>query len=302
MHLTTQLTPLVLPVTHTLICSLTLLLQAVSWPAILESYGNSVDLLSADTKTLQLMLLDDKLNIMDVSNTSELFGIIVPRNKDRQDNTDDPDSVSSSHLNDDDDDDESQVINPSENIKWYEHMVYHQVLVDKAYAAVNIEIRPSNPDAELLLFFNYKHKPLPDLYERLIPLRIAREQGLWMNGSYNIFLGNDVINNRTGFFYLGIAEVDREVLESSSDSYLLHDIIINENASLANYSAYQSNYSLPGLMRNYTTDYRLDIYTSGCYFFDYKQKIWSGEGCYVKEANSSLTYCKCNHLTSFGSG
>lgn len=273
--------------------------QAVSWPAILESYGNSVDLLSADTKTLQLMLLDDKLNIMDVSNTSELFGIIVPRNKDRkgEDGDDDDESKGEEYELS-----QAQIINPSESIKWYEQMVYHQVLVDKSYAAVNIEIKPTNPDAELLLFINYKHKPLPDLYERLIPLRVAKKHGLSVNGSYNIFLGNDVINNRTGFFYLGVAQVDPDVLESTSDSYLLDDITVNENASLANYSTYQSNYSMPGLMHNYTTEYTLDIYTSGCYFFDYKQKIWSGEGCYVKEANSSLTYCKCNHLTSFGSG
>ena len=235
---------------------------------------------------------------MDVSNTSELFGIIVPRNKDKQSDQSDGDLQG----NEPQDFDESQIINPTESLKWYEQMVYHQVLVDKAYAAVNIEIRPSNADAELLLFFNYKHKPLPDLYERLIPLRVAKKEGFYVNGSYNIFLGNDVINNRTGFFYLGIAQVDPDVLETSSDSYLLDGITLNENASLANYSFYQSNYSLPGLMRNYTTDYSLDIYTSGCYFFDYKSKIWSGEGCYVKEANSSLTYCKCNHLTSFGSG
>ena len=240
---------------------------------------------------------------MDISNTSELFGIIVPRNP--HESSDDTDALLTALEKDKDketDQLDSKLIKPSESIKWYEHMVYHQVLVDKAYAAVNIEIKPTNEDAELLLFFNYKHKPLPDLFERLIPLRVARQQGMSKDGTYNIFLGNDVINNRTGFFYLGVAQVDTWQLESSSDAYLLYDITVNENASLANYSAYQSNYSMPGLMHNYTTDYTLDMYTSGCYFFDYKQKIWSGEGCYVKEANSSLTYCKCNHLTSFGSG
>lgn len=169
----------------------------------------------------------------------------------------------------------------------------------------NIEFRPTNADAELLLFLNYKHKPLLDLYEMVIPLRHVRESGestAYVNGSYNIFLGNEVINNRTGFFYLGVVEVDPAQLQNSPDSYLLDQITINPNASQVNYTDYQSNYTLPGLLRNYTTQYAVDIYTSGCYFFDYKQKLWSGEGCYVKEANASLTYCKCNHLTSFGSG
>ena len=29
---------------------------------------------------------------------------------------------------------------------------------------------------------------------------------------------------------------------------------------------------------------------------------WTGKGCYVQKADRSKTYCKCNHLTSFGSG
>ena len=252
------------------------------------------------------MMLDENLRIMDVSNTSERFGIVVPRassEKEDQD-ADDTDLLlneaeSSSSISESGD-----MISPSEEIKWFEQMVYHQILIDKSYAAANVEITPTNSKAELLLFLNYKHKPMPDLYEMVIPLRSLKKEVRdgKETDSYNIFLGNEVINNRTGFFYVGVAEVDPEEMESSPDSYLLQGITSNPNASFANYTAYESNYTLPGYKRNYTTDYRLNIYTSGCYFFDYKQSIWSGEGCYVKEANSSITYCKCNHLTSFGSG
>ena len=290
-----------------------------------------MDLLSSDTKTLQLMMLDERLTIIDVRNTSELFGIIVPRNRD-VDKDDDDDGGSNGVT---DEFPEANFISPNETIKRFEQMVYHQFLIDKSYAAVsfiasatvypsvsllspdpplpficnsasrmqaNIELKPTNADAELLLFLNYKHKPLLDLYEMVMPLRLLKERGNYVNGSYNIFLGNEVINNRTGFFYLGVVEVDAAELRNSPDAYLLDQITINANASHTNYTAYESNYTLTGLRRNYSTDYSLDIYTSGCYFFDYQQKIWTGEGCYVKEANSSLTYCKCNHLTSFGSG
>ena len=54
-------------------------LQAVSWPAILQSYGGSVDVLSKDSKTLQLIVLDDTLHPLDISNTTDHFTIIVPR-------------------------------------------------------------------------------------------------------------------------------------------------------------------------------------------------------------------------------
>jgi hypothetical protein len=108
--------------------------QAVSWPAILESYGNSVDLLSADTKTLQLMMLDENLTILDVSNTSELFGIIVPRARD-EDDKDDDDSRQG------DESAQADLISPSQTIKRYEQMVYHQFLIDKSYAAVSFYCR-----------------------------------------------------------------------------------------------------------------------------------------------------------------
>lgn len=192
----------------------------MSWPAILQSYGDSVDLLSKDTKTLQLLMLDETLHIMDVSNTSELFGIIVPRTKVPKDinsnMTDaevDAENIRGNEISDDEDsdigmttvrgsqeeevDDSPTLVTPGDTIKWYEQMVYHQVLIDKSYAAANIEIRPTNPDAELLLFFNYKYKPLPDHYELMMPIRKIVDYGLasFDNGTYNIFLGKTLASS-----------------------------------------------------------------------------------------------------------
>lgn len=78
-------------------------------------------------------------------------------------------------------------------------------------------------------------------------------------------------------------------LAASADAYLLEQLVINPNATQTNFTALTSNYTLPGLVRNFTTDYALRIYTSGCYFFDYKTKVWSGKGCYVKTANKDMT-------------
>ncbi|RWS31890.1 polycystic kidney disease protein 1-like protein 2-like protein [Leptotrombidium deliense] len=262
----------------------TLGVMAVSWPSILESFGNSVDLLSADTKTLQLMLLDDKLDILDISDTADMFTISVPRKGSSND--------------------EEEALPPPNQVtpkmKWYENMVYHQFLVEKADSAVNIEISPINLAADLLLFINHRYKPMINHYEILIPLRAMSSK--LVNNTYDIFLGNDIIRNRTGFFYLGVAEVNADELLQSSEAYLLQEMIINENISSANYSFVESNYTIPGLKRNFSTEYGLRIFTSGCYFYNYKKKLWSGEGCYVEMANKAITTCKCNHLTSFGSG
>lgn len=73
------------------------------------------------------MMLDEDLRIMDVSETSELFGIIVPRTQDKDE---DEDEASEG-------DQGPNLISPTETIKRFEQMVYHQFLIDKSYAAVS---------------------------------------------------------------------------------------------------------------------------------------------------------------------
>lgn len=254
-------------------------MKAVSWPAILESYGNSVDLLSADTKTLQLLVLNESLHILDIRNTTKSFSIIVPRKG--ADNSE----VESLP--------EPTYVVPK--IKWYEQMVYHQFMVEKADSAVNIEVGPTNPDSELLLFIKHREKPMYDFFDILIPLKAVKSK---LSDTFDIFLSNQVINNRTGFFYAGVVEVNKSQLLESSEAYLLEQIIINENTSLSNYTAGASNYTLPGIMRDFTTNYSMRIFTSGCYFYDYHKKIWSADGCSVDSANQLMTHCKCNHCMS----
>ena len=213
---------------------------------------------------------------MDVRNTTKSFSIIVPRKGSDDSQTEalpDPTYV-------------------VPKIKWYEQMVYHQFMVEKADSAVNIEVGPTNPDSELLLFIKHREKPLFDLYDILIPLRAIKSK---FSNSLDIFLSNEIINNRTGFFYAGVVEVNRTELLQSDEAYLLEEIIVNENMSQTNYTGYKSNYTIPGVQREFSTNYSMRIFTSGCYFYDYHKKIWSAEGCFVETANQLMTHCKCNH-------
>ncbi|XP_022236746.1 polycystic kidney disease protein 1-like 2, partial [Limulus polyphemus] len=168
-------------------------------------------------------------------------------------------------------------------------MVYHQLIVAKADSAVNIEITPTNPETELLLFLKHREKPLYNSYDLLISLSAMTRK----NDTFELFLPNDMINNRTGFFYLGIIEVNLSLP-------LDFDIDGPVNATAGDVAPV--NLTSDNVIREFSTNYSLRIYTSGCYFYDYELKIWSGSGCYVHSANSALTHCKCNHLTSFGSG
>ncbi|XP_023225224.1 uncharacterized protein LOC111626157 [Centruroides sculpturatus] len=239
----------------------TLGVMAVSWPAILQSFGDSVDLLSKDTQTLQLLMLDETLHLMSIKNTTGLFGIIIPRKSGK---------------------DDSPLPEPTyvlPTMKWYEQMVYHQFFVEKADSAVNIEIHPTEPDSSLTVFIKHREKPLLNYYDLMIPLETVRN----VNGTYDIFLPNDVIQNKTGFFYVGVVEGN----DSLSEEMLFDS---------------EHNFTKGEVSHTFSTNYTLRIYTSGCYFFNPDTKIWSGEGCFVENSNKAMTYCKCNHLTSFGGG
>ena len=221
-------------------------------------------MLSQDTKTLQLLILNEKLEIIDVRNTSDPFSIFVPRKGESGSSLPEPTYV-------------------VPQIKWYEQMIYHQFLVEKADSAVNIEISLTNPSAELVIFLKYRHKPMYDYYDLLIPLNALNKSE--DKNSYEIFLSNQLINNRTGFFYAGIIEVNKTIVSDPNQMYLFNEIIVNENASLMNYTFAESNYTFPGFNRDFTTNYSMRIFTSGCYFYDYHRKLWSAEGCSVETAN-----------------
>ena len=78
------------------------------------------------------MMLDENLSILDVSNTSELFGIIVPRGAGSDNEVDGDDKDSSA-----DDLPVADLISPTEKLKHFEQMVYHQFFIEKSYAAVS---------------------------------------------------------------------------------------------------------------------------------------------------------------------
>lgn len=41
------------------------------------------------------------------------------------------------------------------------------------------------------------------------------------------------------------------------------------------------NFTHGEAVRDFSTNYSVRIYTSGCYFYNYDLRIWSGAGCYV---------------------
>jgi hypothetical protein len=88
--------------------------------------------------------------------------------------------------------------------------------------------------------------------------------------------------------------------------YSLRELDTNEtNLYCSNNSSrlQQSLPSSPQNRKNFTSDFMLRSYTSGCYYYDTKTGKWSSLGMDLYEdTNLEQTHCLSNHLTAFSGG
>jgi hypothetical protein len=107
------------------------------------------------------------------------------------------------------------------------------------------------------------------------------------NDSFYIFFQNITqLNGYKGFVGYGI----RELNSSEIDHYCLK---------------YNTPTSLPLIQSqvNFTNDFLIRTYTSGCYFYDSNTGKWLANGMALfKDTNIQQTHCSSNHLTLFAGG
>ena len=97
------------------------------------------------------------------------------------------------------------------------------------------------------------------------------------------------VNGFKGFVGYGI----RELNESEKNSFCLNYFTIN-------------SLTTPPLVQNqvnFTSDFFLRTYTSGCYYYDSNTGKWLSDGLSLKkDTNIQQTHCSSYHLTSFAGG
>jgi hypothetical protein len=97
------------------------------------------------------------------------------------------------------------------------------------------------------------------------------------------------INGFTGFVGYSIRELD-------SNEIILYCNNTNNNMSLNSPPLTQSK-------ENFTSDFMIRGYSSGCYYYDVNTGKWSSNGMDIYEdTNLIQTHCSSNHLTSFAGG
>ncbi|KAG1670785.1 Location of vulva defective 1 [Nymphon striatum] len=161
----------------------TVLMMAITYPSILQSYGKYVDLLENKTSTQQLRLYDEHFQELDVSNTSEPIEImILKRNAQRLDVEEEKPM--------------KQLITPF--VRRFEKMSYHEFKVVQPGSAFFIEIQP--------LTVNYGQK-----------LFIKNKDGKYKPGKY--YLGVAEIDSSLPF--ANISQIDLKRNFSSNYTLLI---------------------------------------------------------------------------------
>ena len=144
--------------------------------------------------------------------------------------------------------------------------------------SVHFEMRPLNPTLAYLIIYRFDTTPqlnssinLIDGWTSFCPSRLSK------NGVYTHFIDNQqTVGHQSVIF--GLREVDAI------------------NCSTSNRPSIKDERS------NFSANYELRVYTSGCYYLD-RNNQWQGDGLVVGSlTNHEQTQCFSTHLTTFAAG
>ena len=126
------------------------------------------------------------------------------------------------------------------------------------------------------------------LYLRYFKLFIQKDDLLTENNKsfYRFFYNMSQVNGFKGFVGFSIREMSLNEI----------DLYCTSNSS---------GKSLPIIQNkvNFTRDFRIRSYSSGCFYYDLNTGKWNSDGMEIyKDTNLRQTHCLTNHLTSFAGG
>ena len=98
-------------------------------------------------------------------------------------------------------------------------------------------------------------------------------------------VSEEKILNRTGRWFLTIVNL----------THYIPDEVFAQQMPL---TAYNEELSI----EEFKVPYSLRTWTSGCYYFNEKDKAWVANGMVIREAYYATTHCRSDHLTTFATG
>ena len=157
-----------------------------------------------------------------------------------------------------------------------EQFNYHYVNITSSFSiSVHIEINPLDENISYLLVYQFDRLPKWNDYRQwtlLSPLNLTKD------GIYKYFIDNEQTKDHQSVLF-GIRQLNSNEIHS--------------------FQTKSSSTNLPNTKFNFSCDYDLRIYTSGCYYLDTDQN-WKSDGLLVgSETNVYQTQCYSKQLKTF---
>nr|XP_045617521.1 uncharacterized protein LOC123770009 [Procambarus clarkii] len=246
--------------------SITIGVQMAKWKGQVHGYGGGRDQLSDDSATVQLSLVDATSTPIPVNNSLEDFIMYIPRSQE---------TVS-----------EPTLIEPRVSSKM--GLSIHNIIVPAPRVAVTLLVRPENDsdgDDWVLAWSSSTLNSSLEYADNLVSFSDLTYHP--DSGFYELFLDSETISNVTGMYSVGIGRYNMTIPQPQE-----HPCFEDppNNTVLLSYDT------------SFNSTYFFSTFTSSCLFFNKELLTWSSDGCKVIGANSTVTVCACNHLSSFGSG
>jgi hypothetical protein len=172
-----------------------------------------------------------------------------------------------------------QNVTSTYNVLFYFHYIN---ITSSLPISIHIEMNPLN--TSLAYLFIYKFDQIPQLNSSINIIdgwTIFCPSILTNENIYKYFLNNEQTLNHKSLIF-GLRELNSEEY-CSNNSSIINLPILDQNI-------------------NFTSNYELRIYTSGCYYLDSNNNYQSNGLLVGSLTNHYQTECFSNHLTSFASG
>ncbi|XP_070577646.1 polycystin-1-like protein 2 [Ptychodera flava] len=161
------------------------------------------------------------------------------------------------------------------------------------------ELNVSTVDPGVDLYY-YKlpiSKPYTAVHFRIFPMFNVS----WEDLNYTIFFRPDELPTKSDYNYSGTLP-NREFINDTSIEEYLREEYVNTFFVPSDYTPVAGTYYFAIYFEPGTLNISVQMFTSGCRYWDETDEVFKGDGCHVDNKSTSFeTICKCTHLTSFGS-
>ena len=171
----------------------------------------------------------------------------------------------------------TRLTKPKEDMNNVLPFIYHKFTMKSKGSSYSIDIIPNgNFPKTAVVFIDNKRLPTPSKF--LLGFMMSDfEKG--KDGTLTKIISSSESTGGAGSYYIGVANFKSKTSFSKSDHLKSADF--NDQIS---------------------TEYRLAVKVSGCFYFNELKREWSSDGLRLISSSSSLIRCASTHLSSFGAG